>query len=155
MAHGFSTSSGRKFVTDIFDEYPDLQKLLSDPEFEYPFATCFSVVNKEQMIGEEDVAAALIVTYGNFSATGRLLHKSRARIASFVRSNTRLSSLLTEVNNIFLDDVEAKYRKIALDGDSSALRYLLGTLAKDRGYSNKQEHDLRVEVKIEGADAAL
>lgn len=88
---------------------------------------------------EEDVAAALLQFNGNLTQVAGALGRTRRSVNNFIIRTPALQELLEEVESVFLDTVEGKYKDAALAGDETALRFFLTTKAKDRGYSTRVE----------------
>lgn len=121
----------------IFDKYPRLL----DPMFveAYDFENCWSRINEIGTFAEEDVAVALIRTQGNFSASARLMNRSRRSVYTFIMQNVFLRDLREDLRAEFLDAVEDAYMEDALKGVPGARHFFLTTLGKDRGYVQRQE----------------
>lgn len=125
---------------EIFDRYPQLLDAMSEPDFEYDFEGCVTRISRDQPYKEIDVAMALLTTGGNLSASARLLNRSRRSVHNFVLRNHLLSDLLHDIEDITLDNIEAKARSLALAGDGSLIKYILGTKGKDRGFVQRVEN---------------
>lgn len=139
----------------ILEEYPDLL----DEEFveTYDFGGCYTRTSSDGVIGELDTAVAILRTRGVPADMKRLLGKGRATIGRYIDSKPALKELLEDVAEDFLDEVEKLHKNAALQGDLTAQRFILQTLGKRRGYTTRQEVDMKAktEVIIEAADAAL
>lgn len=122
---------------DVFEKYPDL----SSPEFieAYDFSTCWSVQNPSGALSELDVCVALIKTDANISLAASILARSRRSLAGFVARDPAISSLVEDITEQFLDNVEAVYKVVALKGDGPAAKFFLSTKGKARGFSQRTE----------------
>lgn len=122
---------------DAFDKYPDL----NSPEFieHYDFTTCWTVVNKDAAFSELDVCVALIKFDANYTEMSKVLQRSRRTLETFVARDPMISNLAQDVGEMFLDQIEEKYRGMALAGDGTAAKFFLSTKGKNRGYTTRTE----------------
>lgn len=139
----------------IYEEYPQLL----DPTFveDYTFRDCWTRKNPSAPVGELDAAVAIIRTGGVLKDVATVLGRSRTVTASAVENNPHLSELLNEIAEEFLDEVEKIHRNAALAGDGTAIRYILSTLGKGRGYVTRTDHNVKqaTSVTIDKDDAEL
>ena len=121
----------------IFDVYP---KLLDDEYVStYPFESCYTRKDRLNPYDDEDVAAALIISDGNLSGAAKLLGRSRRSLEQYIVKISHLRDLQEDLMAEFLDAVEALQKNAALAGDLTTQRFMLSTLAKDRGYVARAE----------------
>ena len=119
----------------ILEEYPDLKQEAYVAA--YDFDNCWTRRNRDLEISSLDVSAAIIRTEGDLAATASLLGRTRRQVAGFIQRNRQIRLLKEDLEETFIDKVEAKYKQIALDGDTAALRHILQTRGRERGYGNQ------------------
>lgn len=82
-----------------------------------------------------DVAAAIVVTNGVYANMSPLLGRNRTRIRDYILANPDMKEFYDDVRASLLDKVEDNQFNRALSGkDDAAERFVLTSLAKDRGY---------------------
>ena len=119
----------------IIEQYPDLR---DEAYVElYDFSDCWTRKNPDAEMSVLDVAAALVRTRGDISASAVLLGRSRRSVSGFVTRDNQLRDFKEDLEEEFVDAAETAYKKIALDGDSAALRHILQTRGRDRGYGTQ------------------
>lgn len=124
---------------EVFDKFPELLSLFEEGG-DYGFEGCVTRASRDRPYEEIDVAAALIVHNGNVALAARELGRSRRSLHGFVVRNYMLSDLLEDIEAINMDMIESKARQLAIAGDGSLIKYLLGTRAKERGYVQRIEN---------------
>lgn len=121
----------------IFEKYREL----SNTEFlqGFDFSTVPSVLDINVPLDERSVAVALIVTEAHLTNSAKLVGRSRRVLESFISRNNDLIDLVQDIDNEFLDNVEALHKAAAIRGDLTTQRFFLQTKAKDRGYVPRAE----------------
>lgn len=117
----------------FFEEYG-----LIDPN-EYDFINCDTRVNRNGPYRKVDVVAAIVATGGIYSQMAGLLGRRRSGIKDFVEGNPDIHAVKKDLQETLLDSVEQSQFVQAIRGDGPSGRFLLSTLAKDRGYSTRLE----------------
>ena len=85
------------------------------------------------------VEQELRATYGNQSAVARKFGVSRQAVADYISRYPRLQVALAEANDTILDNGESALYKAVLQGEPWAVKWLLATKGKARGYVERQE----------------
>lgn len=131
---------------DLFEEYPELRTVEPLPlKFDddwvpsYDFANCLTVVEPDGPYSVRDVAAAIIVFRGNYAEIAKALGRRREGVRGVIARNGDLARLHAEVYQEFLDEVESGFMRTALMGDKDAMKFVLQTRGKDRGYTTRTE----------------
>ena len=91
-------------------------------------------------LSNSEIKSALETCGGNISAAAAYLSCPRTVIYRRMKKHPELQQARDEAEEIKLDYYEAALDKAALiNGDVSAIKYVLSTRGKKRGYSEKQE----------------
>lgn len=114
------------------------------PTYEYDFTNCVTV--RTGIFDKNDVIVAIQAASGNMAAVGRLLQKPRRAVVDYISKHQDLLLLKEDILQGKLDDLEDATMLSALRGDGANGRFLLTTLAKDRGYVTRTESDLTHKV---------
>lgn len=80
---------------------------------------------------------ALVKFRGNIAQAAKFLSMSRGALSIRVRNTPSLDRLVKDIREENLDIVEFKNLESAIDGNVTAQIFILKTLGKDRGYSEK------------------
>jgi hypothetical protein len=83
---------------------------------------------------EDDVIEAIFQGMGIKTAIAKKLGCGRSTLDALIRSNPRISEAYTEALDHLLDAAEHKLVEQVLKGDMKAIRYLLDTKGRARGY---------------------
>lgn len=122
----------------ILDQYPEF---LDPAEIErYDFETCWTRLNPNSVYETRDIVAAVIAFRGNYSRIASALNRSRRSVEQYIQYDPLLRDLRDDVRNTILDEIEDGYLDDAVAGDAKARRFFLQTLAKDRGYTIRNEN---------------
>jgi hypothetical protein len=84
---------------------------------------------------------------GNMAAVARALGVHRATVMRFVDKRPKLLEAALDLRETMKDNAESSLYNAVLAGEPWAVRFFLTTQAKDRGYVERQEMDLRGEVR--------
>lgn len=114
------------------------KKIVGDPE-EYDFEGCLSRLNPELAVAEHDLVAAILKHRGNYAAIAVDLGRSRHHVFNLISRNDEYRSLRDDIRQTLLDYVEDGVFISAMAGDTAQQRFLLTTLAKDRGFVTREE----------------
>ena len=109
-----------------------------DPE-NWDFGSCDTVLHPEMPIAHDDLVAAIRATESQVSSMMRLLGRSRAAIMRAISSSEAVQEIFGEYREYVVDTVEAGVLKKAMAGDGPSERFVLTTLGKNRGYSQRVE----------------
>lgn len=85
------------------------------------------------------VEQELRATYGNQSEVARRFGVSRVAVHNYISRHPRLQQALTEANEAILDNGESALFAAVLRGEPWAVKWLLATKGKARGYVERQE----------------
>jgi hypothetical protein len=110
-----------------------------EPVLTYDFEHCRTRLDHTGPYVVEDVIAAIRETGGNFTHMSSLLGRRRSSVRDHVFANLDIKEVYDEEREGFLDQAEKMHNTIALLGDGQALRFVLQTLGKGRGYTTRQE----------------
>lgn len=121
----------------LFDRYQQL----CDADFieGYDLMNCATVRDAEGPILELDVAVALFRCDGNLSKVAAVLKRSRRAVGLYIERNLDLVDLVEDIRDTFVDGVEERAREVAMAGDGAMIKFILGTLGKNRGYVSRVE----------------
>jgi len=88
----------------------------------------------------EEIIAAIHKTKGMITLTAQELGISYNTLRSYIDKSEALQRAMKETHESMLDAAELKlYSKAVVEGDTTALIFLLKTKAKQRGYVERQE----------------
>jgi hypothetical protein len=93
-------------------------------------------------IPNNKIAEALRKTHGNFMLAARMLGCSRQTIWLRVQKSEDLQKVVDDERAGFIDLGEGALYNAVLNGESWAVQFLLKNLGKDRGYVEKQQHEI-------------
>lgn len=94
---------------------------------------------------------ALSQTKGNISACARLLNMRRSSLKERIDASPELRAKLEEVREEMLDKAEENVYDRVEQGDDAMTRFVLSTLGKERGYTQKTEVDNKHSFVGQGA----
>ena len=113
-----------------------------------------------QKVTETEISEALVTYSGNFATAADALGVTRDAIAKRVAKSRKLQLVASNAKERRIDKAESVIDR-CLDRDDMvglmAAKYILGTIGKDRGYTEKQETAASdgFTVIIEGEYAGL
>ena len=121
----------------VFEEYADL----NDEEYvkAYDFDTCWTKTNPDKQYEILDVAVGLIRFNGDITETAKVLGRNRRSVEGFILRQSLLRELQEDLEATFIDQIETKYKNVALGGDAVAQKFFLVTKGKNRGYVARAE----------------
>lgn len=109
-------------------------------------------------LSDKDIIKALKKFKGNLSMAAEYLGCERNTIYARMQKNPNIQKAREEAEERRLDLYEAAIDKAALvNGDVSAIKYVLSTRGKKRGYSEKQEVELTgtgISIQLKKVDFA-
>jgi hypothetical protein len=87
-------------------------------------------------------------TFGNISQSCKLSGITRQTFYNWKKEDAEFLSILEDIEpvEVFIDFAENALNKRIQDGDTTAIIFALKTKGKKRGYVEKTETDLKVEV---------
>ncbi|RLA87426.1 MAG: hypothetical protein DRG40_00300 [Deltaproteobacteria bacterium] len=88
----------------------------------------------------QEVLEAIEGTYGIKTIIARKLGCHRVTVNRYLKRHPRLAEAVREEREKLKDLAEAKLIEQLQDGQPWAVKYVLSTLGKDRGYVERQEH---------------
>lgn len=94
----------------------------------------------------QSVTDALKKTLGNMAAAANLLNVSRGSIYHFVKTHPSLKQVVIDTRETFVDNVESALYRNALNDNVAAQIFIMKTLGKERGYTEKTEIEHSGEV---------
>lgn len=83
--------------------------------------------------------AAILETKGNLLEMSGLLLRRRSALRDYIFATIEVKDVYDEVHEALLDSAESMHNTLALSGDGPALRFILSTLGKERGYTTRIE----------------
>ncbi|RMG90924.1 MAG: hypothetical protein D6706_18730 [Chloroflexi bacterium] len=86
---------------------------------------------------------------GNISAVARKLGVSRGTIYNRIKTSVTLQKKLEDARETMIDNAESALYKAVLEGEAWAVCFFLKTQGKNRGYTERQEHDVQGSLHIE------
>lgn len=107
---------------------------------------------------DAQIAAALTATRGMTYLAAQHLGCSHHTINTRLATSPRLRAIVEAQTGRVLDTAETKLFDAMQTGDLGAIKYLLSTKGKDRGYTERQEitgkdgHSLKVDVIVTVVD---
>lgn len=90
-------------------------------------------------LSDETIAKALKKTGGNMSATAQALKVTRQAISKRVKENPDLKAVCDEARETLVDLAESKLVGAVKKGNAWAVRLVLTTTGRGRGYVTRQE----------------
>lgn len=118
----------------------DVTDLVIGEPKEYSFETCQTRLDRLGPFVLVDVVYAIAAARGNWADMAKLLGRNRQRVKDWVESRPEVLAYREDVVQGIIDEVEYKHLDSALAGDGSAQRFILSTLAKERGYTIRTEN---------------
>ena len=118
----------------------------------------------------DQMITAIRAARGIKAAAARALGCSRSTIDNYIRRYDTVAEAYEEARNTLLDDAESAMAALIDAHEWPAVRFILATLGKDRGYTERTETAVQVAgdhgetmlaqfdaalVKVYGANAAL
>jgi hypothetical protein len=94
-----------------------------------------------------EVAAVIREMNGNLAAVARKFNVQRHRIYRFIEQHPSLKQVLADARESMLDNAESTLYKKALEGDTTALIFLLKTQGYKRGYTERQHHTIDMNIR--------
>lgn len=91
----------------------------------------------------ENVEAKLREFGGNMAAVGRHFGVTRQAVYDFVRRRKSLRAVVDDARESFKDNAESALQAAVLRGEAWAVCFYLKCQAKDRGYVERSELDVR------------
>ena len=88
---------------------------------------------------QQQVIDALIRNGGLKGATARALHCNRLTVARYIKRYPAVKEAQEDAIGDTIDTAQAKLVEMVEQGDWRAVRYMLSTLGKDRGFTERQE----------------
>ena len=105
----------------------------------YDFSIAPTALHNEDKYHESDVAAALFAARGNLSFAARLLNRRRNRLRAYLDRSPEMLQLWDDIRDEVIDKVEQNCYDLALNGDPTSIRFVLSTIGKDRGWTQRTE----------------
>lgn len=106
------------------------------------------VVTRRPRLTAQAVAQALRLHRGNISAAAQTLGVSRMTVHRYLQRYPTLRLVREEALGELLDMAEAKLVELVQAGDLRAITFVLRTLGRDRGYSERQEHHVEAVAPL-------
>ena len=133
------SASSRYGYFEMDLEQVQIEDLTFDMVDGYSFATCYTREHSGSPMRDLDIAAAILISGGNYAHIGRLLGRRRSSVVDKINSTGPLRTLFLETRDGSLDELEAGVMRSAIGGNESDRRFVLSTIGKDRGYSTRQQ----------------
>lgn len=102
-----------------------------------------------------DIAEALQNSKGFISTAAAMLGCTRKTIYSYIAKHPSLAEIVEDEKEKMKDFAESKLLQNIRDGKETSLIFYLKTQAKERGYIDKQQHEILVRNELEKALDAL
>jgi len=99
-----------------------------------------------ERLTKKKVEEAIRASHGVLAVAARALGVTRQGLYAAIQRHG-LDGLLREVREEFLDDVESRLIQAALQGKPWAVMFVLKTIGKERGYTERVE-----QVSLEGVE---
>jgi hypothetical protein len=96
-----------------------------------------------------EIREALEATHGAVYLAAEQLQLSPQALYARIKKSTELTALRESFRGRLLDTAEVKLEAAVEAGDLSAIKYVLSTLGKDRGYVQKQEVETNGHLELE------
>lgn len=93
-------------------------------------------------VSTKRIERALRATGGRIYRAARQLKCSAPTIYTRIKDVPRLAELIEEERGLFLDDTEDRLKEAIDDGAAWAITLALKTLGRERGYTEKTEHEI-------------
>ncbi|MBL4836185.1 MAG: hypothetical protein JKY34_01295 [Kordiimonadaceae bacterium] len=88
----------------------------------------------------ETVSIALIEARGVQTEAAKLLGCDRCTVAEYIKRYPELKAVVSEAKETLIDLAEAGLGDHVKDRNLKAIMYVLSTVGKDRGYTQRTEH---------------
>jgi hypothetical protein len=95
---------------------------------------------------EKQIEDALKQTKGMVYLASRQLGCSYHTIQARIAKSVKLQQIVKNESGLVVDTAELKLYQAILDGDMGAIKYMLSTRGKDRGYVEKQQVEQQGEL---------
>jgi len=106
----------------------------------YDFKNCATALKHSGHYYKQDVIASILASEGSLQQMSLLLNRSRQSVKNYVYGNADILEFYVNYREGMIDEVERIHFREALNpGEGQAQRFILSTLAKDRGYSTRFE----------------
>lgn len=99
-------------------------------------------------ITKNDFKEAITNTFGCITTIAKRLQVSRTGLYKFLDRNPELKSLIEDEKEFLLDVAESKLFEKVINGDLSAIKYLLDNKGRGRGYGQQQYQDKTEQTDI-------
>lgn len=93
------------------------------------------------VLSEEGVEAKLRELHGNMAAVARHFGVTRAAVWKYVQERPALVEVTKDCRETMKDHAESALYRSVMNSEPWAVKWYLGTQAKDRGYVERQEHE--------------
>ncbi len=90
----------------------------------------------------KEIEGALRKTHGNFQLSANMLKCSREAIRKRVQASEALMAIAKEEREGVVDVAEGALQRAVLEGEAWAVQFTLRNLGRDRGYFEKQQHEI-------------
>ena len=97
----------------------------------------------------DKLIAAMRQYNGNISAVARAFKTNRQKIYDFMEQHPTVKRAREEARESMLDNAESALYRQALNGDTTALIFLLKTQGYQRGYQERQHVTMDVNIRQE------
>lgn len=101
---------------------------------------------KRMGVTQDMIITALRQNLGTVAVTARQLGISREHLHRRIQRSPKLQAAIAEAREAFVDVAELQLAKKVHDGDLGAVRYVLGTQGRARGYGAEITHNHKGRV---------
>jgi hypothetical protein len=98
-------------------------------------------------VPDEELKLALAFCLGNFAETGRRVGLTREAVRLRVKSSPELQAVVREGRDVALDVAESRLIKAVKAGKPWAVRFILSTWGKSRGFTTRTEVSAELEPR--------
>jgi len=98
---------------------------------------------RTEKFSAEQVASALTQTRGMITLAAQMLHCDYNTIRRYIKNYPTVAQAQVDARAVMVDAVELKLYDSIMRGDTTAAIFFLKTQAKDRGYTERLEIDMR------------
>jgi hypothetical protein len=95
-----------------------------------------------------EAEAALRETQGLIAPAARLMGFSFQALSGYMARNPKLRELRNSYVEVLLDEAETQLAKLVHEGDLAAIKFLLSTLGKNRGYGQNADPAVTAPVNV-------
>lgn len=99
----------------------------------------------------EAVARAVTSNDGNISRAAAMLNCSRSTVYKIIQENTELEQIVQDARETIVDLAESALRGEIEAGNITAIIFVLKTVGRTRGYSERVEHSGGIDVNFTDA----